>query len=237
MSALRVGDHRPKLVHREETPVLPDALLPEDHRPGRIQANGERDQAHDRQRAEKEGAAQRQIDEPLGHPLEAVDHGLAQPDQRQAAEVVDPGAGHSQIEEIRDRVHAQRKLPQRHQQAGQPLLGVTGKGEDDVGHPPALDDGGDFIEAAQHGAPVHPAPGRGIVVDEPGDGGARRIQRRRRLLAQRPGPGDEHHGHLRSPPHRPVEGPQHPAVAQQQQEGPRHEIQEHDARHAAVRQK
>ncbi len=65
LHAVRPIDHGAELEHREGLEVAPEALLLDQDRPGRLEADDKRDHEHRRPERQDQGPADRQVDEPL----------------------------------------------------------------------------------------------------------------------------------------------------------------------------
>ncbi len=133
LQLLGTGDHRAELEHVEQAPVLADALLPEEGGPGRVQPDQEGDDGH---RAVRPGAARLEPTTRSKARLTArsiaLDHRLAQPDQRDAADDLSPGADERHRVVVGCDLHAHRELLDHRHELVQPFVGARREGNPDL---------------------------------------------------------------------------------------------------------
>ncbi len=84
----RVRAHAAELVDAKQHAVAPDALLPEEHRPARIELDPQRDAEQQRHEQQQPGAGANQVEQALGHrshPARRVNAARAAPHRPHAA--------------------------------------------------------------------------------------------------------------------------------------------------------
>ena len=153
---LGLGVHGAQLEDAERHAAAPHALLPEEHRPARVEFDGERKQADQRQGDGREHAAHQQVEDALDDGVEARHLDVGHVEQGDALDVVHGGLRAQDLEQARHDVHAHAAVGAGAHHVEDLLVASARESDDDPSYVVAVE----HVVRGLRGAP-RPAPAAG----------------------------------------------------------------------------